>query len=303
MKEVLRLEPVLKNYLWGGNRLFAYGKGSNDSTVAESWELSMHPNGEVKVQGKPLSSVVTTNDLGEHCARFSTFPVLTKFIDARDRLSVQVHPSDDYAMRFEGQLGKTEMWYVVEATEGAGLYLGFNATYSLEQIERAAQSGDIEGMLNFVPVKAKDVFFIPAGTVHAIGSGVLIYEIQQNSNLTYRLYDYMRRDGEGKLRELHVDKALAVLHPNEYIPLPRDKKSPEIIGACEYFTASKYKLKLTNLKLFVDDSSFLAVTCVSGSGCIEEKKIEKGDTYFVPASYGELLLSTESEMEIITVRV
>jgi mannose-6-phosphate isomerase len=228
---------------------------------------------------------------------------LTKFIDAREKLSVQVHPSDEYALKNEGQYGKTEMWYVVDADEGAGLYMGLNAPVSREEFLSSVNDGTVEKHLSFTPVKSGDIFFIPAGTVHAIGAGTLIFEIQQNSTLTYRLYDYMRRDKDGNLRELHLERAMDVSVLDRYEGTPRDKNNPEIIGKCKYFEASKYQLNFTNKTFNVDKSSFISFTVISGEGSIDGTPVSRGDTVFCPAGAGEVDVATGASLEIIAVRV
>ena len=302
MKKAYRLTPAYKDNLWGGNKLRAYGKNSEADRIAESWELSFVKGSEAKCEdGRDVSAVFPRSSWGRACEKFEFFPTLTKFIDAREKLSVQVHPSDEYALKNEGQYGKTEMWYVVEAEAGAGIYMGLKRRCTVEEFSRAVADGSVEQLLSFVPVKAGDVYFIPSGTVHAIGAGVLIYEIQQNSTLTYRLYDYMRRDKDGNLRELHVDKAMLVSELDTYKGIPRDEQNPAIIGKCRYFEAEKHKLNLTFLA-YADDSSFVAITCISGEGEIDGEKMKAGDSFFIPAGAGEVIISGEG-CEIITVRI
>lgn len=304
MDKIYKLIPATKDNLWGGNKLRGYGKSSSADRIAESWELSFTPGGEATLEdGRKMSEAFGREAWGSAAAKFEFFPVLTKFIDARENLSVQVHPSDSYALKNEGQYGKTEMWYVVEAEPGAGLYMGLNRTATTEEFSRAVADGTVEELLSFKEVKAGDVFFIPSGTVHAIGAGVVIFEIQQNSTLTYRLYDYMRRDKDGNLRELHVDKAMLVSDLSVYKGAPRDEKKPEIIGKCEYFQTEKYKLNFTKMSFDVDETSFLALTAISGEGVIEGTRISRGDTFFAPAGTGRFEVICESSLELITVRV
>lgn len=309
-KKVYRLTPAVKDNLWGGNKLRAYGKQSAADRIAESWELSFTAGGEATIEdGRKMSEAFGREAWGSAAARFEFFPVLTKFIDAREKLSVQVHPSDAYALEHEGQYGKTEMWYVVEAEPGAGLYMGLNRPATKEEFAAAVADGTVEQLLSFKQVKSGDVFFIPSGTVHAIGEGVLIFEIQQNSTLTYRLYDYMRRDKDGNLRELHVDKAMLVSNLSEYDAAPRDEKNPDVIGKCEYFETRKYKLNFTNSandankKFNVDGASFVAFTCIGGEGEICGERFSRGDTFFAPAGVGMVEVSTTSELEFVTVSV
>ena len=304
MQKIYRLTPATKDNLWGGNKLRAYGKNADSDIIAESWELSFTKGGEAKIEdGRTTVEAFPRETWGTNAAKFPFFPTLTKFIDAREKLSVQVHPSDEYALKNEGQYGKTEMWYVVEADEGAGLYMGLERKANPDEFLSAVKDGSVENLLSFKTVKAGDVFFIPSGTIHAIGAGVVIFEIQQNSTLTYRLYDYMRRDKGGNLRELHVEKAMLVSDLDVYKEAPRVENSPEIIGKCEYFETAKYKLNFTNLPLFVDESSFLSVTCVGGEGTIEGEKIAKGDSFFIPAGAGDILIAGGENLEILTVKI
>ena len=304
MQKIYRLTPATKDNLWGGNKLRAYGKNADSEIIAETWELSFTQGGEAKIEdGRTTVEAFPRDTWGTNAAKFPFFPTLTKFIDAREKLSVQVHPSDEYALKNEGQYGKTEMWYVVEADEGAGLYMGLERRANPDEFLAAVKDGSVEKLLSFKEVRAGDVFFIPSGTIHAIGAGVVIFEIQQNSTLTYRLYDYMRRDKAGNLRELHVEKAMSVCDLDVYKEAPRVENSPEIIGKCEYFETAKYKLNFTNLPLFVDESSFLSVTCVGGEGTIEGEKIAKGDSFFIPAGAGDILITGGENLEILTVKI
>ncbi len=302
MKKIYRLTPAVKDNLWGGNKLRAYGKQSDSDRIAESWELSFTVGGEARIDdGRKLNEVFPKSTWGTACRDFQFFPTLTKFIDAREKLSVQVHPSDEFALFNEGQYGKTEMWYVVEAEEGAGLYMGLERECTPEEFRAAVADGTVEELLSFKEVKRGDVFFIPSGTIHAIGGGVVIFEIQQNSTLTYRLYDYMRRDSYGNLRELHVAKAMKVSELTPYTPCIFENTSPETIGKCEYFETRKYKLNLSKITLNVDETSFMSITCVGGEGTVEGERISLGDSFFAPAGAGEI--TVEGDLEFITVTV
>ena len=302
MKKIYKLTPSLKDNIWGGNKLRAYGKSSDKDRIAESWELSFTNGGEAKTDdGREMSAAFPREAWGSACQRFHAFPVLTKFIDAKDNLSVQVHPSDAYALENEGQFGKTEMWYVVEADEGAGLYMGLERECDADEFAAAVADGTVEKLLSFKKVKRGDVYFIPSGTIHAIGAGVVIFEIQQNSTLTYRLYDYMRRDKDGNLRELHVEKAMEVSLLEPYSEREFDKNDESLIGICEYFETHKYKLNFAKTTFNVDGDSFLSITCVGGNGTVEGEKITLGDTFFIPAGSGDI--TVEGSLEIITVKV
>ena len=206
----LLLKPVVKDYLWGGTRLKTeFGFETDKEISAEGWMLSCHKDGTNTVKngayaGKPLDEVLRLWGYEEK------FPILIKLIDAKDRLSVQVHPDNKYALENEGEYGKTEMWYVVDCEEGAQLIYGFNKKISRSEFEERIKNNTLDEVMNYVPVKKGDVFFIKAGTLHAIGKGILIAEIQQNSNTTYRVSDYGRLGADGKPRELHVKNAVDV---------------------------------------------------------------------------------------------
>lgn len=300
MKKIYKLIPACKDNIWGGNKLRKYGKESKKDRIAESWELSFTDGGEAKTEdGRVMTEAFPRSTWGTSAEKFHAFPVLTKFIDAKDKLSVQVHPSDEYALVNEGQFGKTEMWYVVEADDGAGLYMGLERECGADEFAKAVADGSVEKLLSFKQVKRGDVYFIPSGTIHAIGAGVVIFEIQQNSTLTYRLYDYMRRDKDGNLRELHVDKAMKVSLLEPYKESRFNKSDESLIGACEYFETRKYKLNFTKQSFNVENDSFLSITCVGGNGTIEGEKISLGDTFFIPACAGEV--TVEGDLEIIAV--
>ena len=297
--EIVKLYPECKDYVWGGTKLKQnYGKITDKTPCAESWELSFHKDGLTKLEnGKTLAETVTAQDLGENAQKFPFFPSLIKFIDAEQNLSVQVHPSDDYALKNENSFGKTEMWYVVEAEEGAGLYVGFNKAVTKEEFETAIAEKRLTELLNFFEVKAGDCYFIPSGTIHAIAKGCLICEIQQNSNLTYRVYDYGRKDKDGKERELHVEKALKVTSLEKYEPITF---SGNLLGECEYFRVEKLAVNGKTTRK-TDEKSFHCLTCVGGSGALNGETVNLGDSFFVPANYGEYTL--EGDMEIIATSV
>ena len=216
---ILKLKPACKDYLWGGDRLRTdFGVESDLHPLAEAWVLSCHPDGPSTIvngpyAGKTLAEYIEAEGkgvLGSDCAPFAMFPVLTKLIDAKGDLSIQVHPSDEYALEHEHQYGKTEMWYIVDCEPGAYLYYGFDHEISGEEFARRIQDNTLTEVLNAAPVHKGDVFFIPSGTLHAICHGIVIAEIQQNSNVTYRVYDYGRVGADGKPRALHIQQALAV---------------------------------------------------------------------------------------------
>lgn len=297
--KIEKLYPVCKDYLWGGNKLkTGYGKQTDLTPCAESWELSMHPDGMTGLEnGDTLASVLTPEAAGSNCGDFPFFPVLIKFIDADQSLSVQVHPSDAYALANENSFGKTEMWYIAEAEEGAGIYLGFSRDVTAEEYRAAIAEERLIDLLNFYPVQAGECYFIPSGTIHAIGKGCLICEIQQNSNLTYRVYDYGRRDKNGNLRPLHVEQALKVTSLCRYAPTPL---LGDLLGCSKYFSVRKLTVdgKTTRTP---DGKSFHALTCVGGKGTLNGTPVARGDSFFVPADHTPYTL--EGNMELILTEV
>ena len=211
---ILKLTPSCKDYLWGGSRLRTdFGIRSDLEPLAEAWVLSCHPDGPSYLpDGTTLAYYVAAHPeaLGTDCAKFEQFPILTKFIDASKNLSIQVHPSNDYALKNEHQYGKTEMWYVLDCVPGAYLYYGFTHEISKEEFAERIKNNTLTEVLNAVPVHKGDCFFIPSGTLHTICRGIVVAEVQQNSNVTYRVYDYGRVGADGKPRALHIEKALDV---------------------------------------------------------------------------------------------
>ena len=280
--EIVKLKPAVKDYIWGGKRLFSLGKISSSSIIAESWEISFHDDGQSTIdsginKGKYLKDIVSKEDLGKKATNFVFFPILNKFIDANDNLSLQVHPSDEYALKYENSYGKTEMWYVIDTEEDSFLYIGFNKKVSDEEVREKIASNSLMEIMNKVPVKKGDCYFIPSGTIHAIGKGCLIYEIQENSNLTYRIYDYGRKDKNGNTRELHIDKALKVLNKDKFIP---KNIKDSCLAQNKYFTVNK----LVNPKYIESPiDSFMVCTVIDGKGLLDDLIANKGDTFFIPA--------------------
>lgn len=274
------------------------------SPLAESWELCAHPAGTSVVasgpyEGMPLPELVARNPsamLGTACAD-GTLPVMIKLIDAKLALSIQVHPDNEYAMRVEHEAGKTEMWYIVDALPGSFLYFGLKEDCTQEQFSAAIRDSSVTALLNQVPVQAGDVFFIPAGTVHAIGAGILLAEIQQNSNTTYRVFDFDRVDKNGAKRELHIQKAadVAMLHRTtpQADACPIIKKTAEAqvkeLPSCRYFQTFLLDIQAA-LERPALPSSFRHLLCLDGSGEFsangEAFPIQKGDSLFVPAALG-----------------
>jgi len=288
--EILKLKPACKNYIWGGRRLIDdFGFDSGDKICAEAWTLSAHPDGaSILDDGSTLADYIKANGakvLGTNCRRFNDFPILIKFIDARENLSVQVHPTDDYALIHEKQLGKNEMWYVLDAEENSVLYRGFKQKISKAEFIDRIKNNSLMEVLNAVPAKKGSVIFIPAGTIHAVGKGVLLAEIQQNSNVSYRVYDY------GRNRPLHIEKALDVTNLNPIIE--RGENYPHL-AACDYFVVDKLNLDgkiLSAARGVVDEKTFLNVLILDGVGKISCGGVEylyrKGDSFLLTASSGD----------------
>ena len=312
---ILKLKPCCKDYIWGGRRLAEeYGLSSGKDILAEAWVLSCHPDGPSAIvngphAGKTLAEYIREEGqgaLGTHCRRFRDFPILVKFIDAKQNLSVQVHPGNRYALAEEHQYGKTEMWYVMEAGPGTFLYYGFRREISREEFARRIREDTLLEVLNAVPVQKGDVLFIEAGTIHAIGAGILIAEIQQNSNVTYRVYDYGRVGKDGKKRDLHIEKALAVTNR---VPILRSGGSYPHVADCDYFTVDRLNLDgrvLRRAEGGVGEESFLSVLILDGEGTIacggEALPDRKGDSFFLPAGSGAYTVEGSCDALLTSIR-
>lgn len=312
---ILKLKPSCKDYLWGGHRLVEeYGKEYDGNVLAETWELSCHPDGPSVIMngsyaGKTLQQYIDAEGkavLGSHCRRFKDFPILTKFIDAKDNLSIQVHPNNQYALKNEGQYGKTEMWYVMDAGEEAFLYYGFKKEISKEEFAQRIKEDTLLAVLNAVSVQKGDVLFIESGTIHAIGKDILIAEIQQNSNVTYRVYDYGRVGKDGKKRDLHIEKALAVTNR---VPIVRDKSSYPHVADCDYFTVDKLNLDgkvMKRMEGSVSEESFASILILDGQGTIssgeEVLPFKKGDSFFLSAGSGSYIVEGVCDALVTTIR-
>lgn len=285
---LLKLRPACKDYIWGGDRLKTnYHIPYDGERLAESWMLSCHPDGPSVVENGPFAGRTLADYLAAHpdatgtgCAGFNQFPILIKLIDAKENLSVQVHPSDHYAQAHEGQYGKTEMWVVIDCEPDACLYYGFRRPVSREEFAQRIQDNTLLEVLNAVPVHKGDVFFIPAGTLHAIGKGIVIAEVQQNSNVTYRVYDYGRIGADGKPRALHISQALEVTDLNP----PAKQAFGTHLASCPYFTVDRMAGNFTDA---CGDGSFTSLLVLEGSGLIQSgadiMPLKKGDSIFLPA--------------------
>lgn len=301
----MKLQPVLKDYLWGGKKLAdLFGRNNNGNKIAESWEVSIHADGTSQCEYGKFSDYLANNPnaVDEYN---SNFPVLIKYIDAAQNLSVQVHPQDDYARKYENDNGKTEMWYIVQADEGAGIYCGFKEDTDKTDFINKVNDGTVEDLLNFIPVKQGDCFLIEAGTVHAIGAGCVICEVQQNSNVTYRVYDYNRVDANGKKRQLHVEKALNVINFNKYVDVtatgdfePCNGGKIRKLTQCKYFKC--FELILDGEYSFKNTNSFTTLNVLEGKGLVNGDVMDQGDSFFIPC--GEPLNVKGVAKIIITVK-
>ena len=303
MPHLYKLSPAYKDYLWGGNKLKdLYAKDTPYDITAESWELSAHPDGASTIvggeyDGESFKDFIDRNKeivCGWKAEVFDRFPILIKFIDATNSLSIQIHPEDDYAFVNEDEFGKNEVWYVLDCEKDAYLYLGLNQDSSEEEIQQKVQDKTITEVLNKVYVKPGDVLFVPAGTIHAIGKGILICEIQQNSNSTYRLYDYDRRDKNGNPRKLHIKKAMDVVDTHKFEVntegegeiIKYARSNQRLLCQCKYFEVKYYDIPKHEI-IMVDDSSFKSIIVIEGECDItcgdELQKAKPGNSFFISA--------------------
>ena len=301
---IIKLKPYLAQAIWGGNKLNEkYGK-KGETNVAESWELSGYPGKESvavggEYDGKTITEIIEAEGngiLGEKADGMDKFPLLIKLIDAAQPLSIQVHPNDEMSKKLGAFGGKTEMWIICECEPDAFLYFGFKDKLDGEKFKNAILDGTITEYLNKVPVKKGDTFFIEAGTIHAIGAGITICEIQQTSDTTYRLYDYKRKDKNGNERELHIEKGMIA---SDLEPITHFYEEGVLDGnelklvCCPYFNVSRIEVKGAS-DVTVGQDSFAAFTVTEGVGEItsgnETVCVSKGDTVFAPAGSGVILL-------------
>lgn len=309
----LKFKPILKEKIWGGRRLTDLGKQEEGlSNIGESWELSGYGS-EVSIVENGYLAGNDLNDLVEvymgelvgdkvYERYGNMFPLLIKLIDAGDNLSIQVHPDDETAMRQHDSLGKSEMWYALSAEENSHLVLGVRQDTDKEQLLHHLQDNTLTDLLNVVPVKQGDVAFVPAGLVHSLGKGVMVAEIQETSDLTYRLYDYDRRDDKGQPRELHVDAALNVMNTKANSrPLvdytPRDNGAVNLVE-CEHFTTNLLTFNRTIERDYAPLDSFVIYMCIEGKLSLKADDtvltLTKGETLLLPAAVADVLLQPQS---------
>lgn len=319
MKPV-KINPAISSTIWGGRRLIEeYGVVTDKENAAEAWVLSCHPNGSGTIatgeySGKTLREVYESDRsiCGKRGESFKEFPILIKFIDALDNLSIQVHPDEEYARKVENGAGKTECWYILDCDEGAELIMGFKDKIDKETFRKAIEENTLTDYVKSYKVKKGDFFFIGAGTVHAICKGVLLAEVQQNSDTTYRVYDYGRVGKDGKPRELHIEKAIDVTETVPYIPYePTSEAKAEfnneqrtLLASCDLFSVCTVDCD-GEYKSESDENSFVSLLVLTGEGefsCGDTSfSIKKGESVFVPANSGEFTVS--GKMEILETRI
>lgn len=299
MSEPLFLQSVMQEKIWGGTKLrdeFSYKIPSDK--VGEYWAISAHPHGVSTIKNGRFAGMGLDQLYAEHRELFGNssdpvFPLLTKILDANDWLSVQVHPDNHYAMEHEGELGKTECWYVIAADEGAEIIYGHNAK-SREELRQQIEKKEWDKLLTKVPVKAGDFFYVPSGTMHAIGSGILILETQQSSDTTYRVYDFDRKDDEGNLRELHLEKSIDVLNigapaNSRPVTVKADDLMSTLLVASDFFAV--YKWEVSGKVDIEKTAAYLLVSVLAGRGLLtvdgETYPIAKGDHFILPSDVEE----------------
>ena len=292
----LKLIPYKKEVVWGGTRLRDfYGKDCDFDRLGETWELSVREKENSVIANGEYAGMTLKEYLGSP----GDFPLLVKLLDARDSLSVQVHPA------------KTEMWYIVEAEPGAKLVYGLNEKFEKKKIKKAIKDGTLEERLNYVDVKAGEVYFIPSGLVHAICAGIVIAEIQQNSDTTYRLYDYMRRQPDGTLRQLHVAESLETIcdftdGEIDAVRYSRGEGSDVRLACCDYFTVDKLDLtedaEITTFNGKTGKNGFVHILCIDGSGTVGGEQMNKGDGFYIPADLGSVTVIPNGSATVIVSR-
>jgi mannose-6-phosphate isomerase len=318
----LKFTPILKEKIWGGNKIetILKHKISPLKNCGESWELS----GIIDDESVVANGFLAENNLNELLEIYLTdlvgeknyekyglgFPLLVKFIDAQDNLSVQVHPDDEFAQEHYGQNGKTEMWHVIQADEGAGLYVGFNQKITAQQYLDAVEGGTLEEYLKFYPVQSGDTFMIPAGTVHAIGKGVLLAEIQQPSDITFRIYDWNRVDDEGNSRELHTEEAFEAIHSEKnlddfQVHYQHEMNKTVTLVHSPYFNTNLLEMDMQVQKSLVNLDSFIIYICLEGSAFLVsgdfKERLETGELVLVPAEIEQLQIIPDPKAKLLEV--
>lgn len=311
MGEPLFLQSVMQEKMWGGSRLHdEFGYESTSNHVGEYWAISAHPHGVSTIKNGQYAGWKLDDLYQEHRELFgnrseAVFPLLTKLLDANDWLSVQVHPDDTYALEQEGELGKTECWYVLAADEGAEIIYGHTAS-SKKELTEQIENQNWDNLLRRVPVQAGDFFYVPSGTIHAIGKGILILETQQSSDTTYRVYDFDRKDQDGQLRELHLEKSIAVTNIGEPensrpVSVCIDDLKITVLVANPFFSVSKWEISGEVRMSRTSDYDLISVIAGCGELEIEGKtyQLEKGFHFILPYDVAEWVIRGD-ELEIIS---
>ncbi len=311
--EPIFLEPEFKDYIWGGQKLKNIFKKNvkNQECTAESWEVSTNKNGEStikngKFKAKTLTELFNDKTLrkeifGDRCTSLEEFPLLIKFIDANKSLSIQVHPDDEYARENENSQGKTEMWYILDCEPGAQIICGVKPEVTKEMLASCMNTEKIAECLNYVDVKKGDAIYIPSGTIHALLGKTLVAEVQQNSNITYRVYDWGRFGSDGKPRELHVEKALDVINLERNLQIKNIENNIEKVNIVdsEYFITNKINVN-TEYSEELSGKSFYAFNVVEGNGVLKVDdniyELKKGDSFIIPACIKKYELNGKIEL-------
>ncbi len=304
----MKMQPVYKNYIWGGNRLKQFNKINDSANIAESWEISCNSSGLTTVsngifRGKTLQEIVNLSKLDFLGKNNAVFPIIVKFIDAQKDLSIQVHPSEHTADASRRESAKSEFWYVIDCDEDSYIYYGFKKNISEKEFINRVKTKSICDILNKINIKKGEAYYIPAGTIHSLGKGSLVAEIQQNSNTTFRIYDYDRFDCNGKLRDLHIERAVKVLNfkrTDEDLRLKKNFSSFE----CEYFKVKKIKIR-TDMVFNKSIDTFDVLQFISGEGDIVYNNIyynaNLGDTFFIPANIKSYYVKGQCDLLITQV--
>ena len=310
MGHVLKMKPVFKEMIWGGHKLRdVYGYDIPSDNTGECWAISAHKNGDCLIAGGEFDGKSLSWLFDNHRELFggiegNQFPLLVKIIDAKNDLSVQVHPNDEYAGEHEHSLGKTECWYVLQADEGTNMVMGHHAK-SKEEFVKAIEEDDYDNLLNKFQIKKGDFFYIPSGTLHAICSGSLIYEAQQSSDITYRVYDYHRKDKDGHERQLHVQQSIDVTNisadadqQKEFVSVPLENGTRTCMVESEFFKV--YSYKMTGKNTVVNDAPFQMVSVIDGEGTLNGDAVKKGDHFVICSDQKETNFDGNMEVMITT---
>lgn len=310
MGHVLKMKPVFKEMIWGGHKLRdVYGYDIPSDNTGECWAISAHKNGDCLIadgefEGKSLSWLFDNHRELFGGIEGNQFPLLVKIIDAKNDLSVQVHPNDEYAGEHEHSLGKTECWYVLQADEGTNMVMGHHAK-SKEEFVKAIEEDDYDNLLNKFQIKKGDFFYIPSGTLHAICSGSLIYEAQQSSDITYRVYDYHRKDKDGNERQLHVQQSIDVTNisadadqQKEFVSVPLENGTRTCMVESEFFKV--YSYKMTGKNTVANDAPFQMVSVIDGEGTLNGDAVKKGDHFVICSDQKETNFDGNMEVMITT---